>query len=212
MPSPVVPSELLSLLPSPTATQCDAFLKALIAFPLRVYQIFNWMFDSSGNLTAAFFNIARKPGTLVASFVSLNESTDFVLLCDGRAVSRTTYASLFAAIGTTYGVGDGSTTFNIPDVQTRALVATGSRVATGDDPALTYTLGQKLGEAYHKLITAEIPSHTHAIAANLYTTGLSGSADSKPDAGGPQVSGATGGGQVHENRQPSFAIHCYIAT
>jgi microcystin-dependent protein len=38
------------------------------------------------------------------------------LACDGSAVSRTTYASLFSAIGTTYGAGDGSTTFNVPDL------------------------------------------------------------------------------------------------
>ena len=41
------------------------------------------------------------------------------LECDGRAVSRTTYATLFAAIGTTYGAGDGSTTFNLPDFADR---------------------------------------------------------------------------------------------
>ena len=44
------------------------------------------------------------------------------LLCDGSAVSRTTYADLFTAIGTTYGAGDGSTTFNVPDVRGRVPV------------------------------------------------------------------------------------------
>lgn len=38
------------------------------------------------------------------------------LICNGNAVSRTTYANLFAVIGTTYGVGDGSTTFNLPTI------------------------------------------------------------------------------------------------
>jgi microcystin-dependent protein len=41
------------------------------------------------------------------------------MLCDGRAVSRTVYASLFSALGTAYGTGDGSTTFNIPDFRGR---------------------------------------------------------------------------------------------
>src|SRR3972149_3319033 len=41
------------------------------------------------------------------------------LLCDGAAVSRTTYANLFDVIGTAFGVGDGSTTFNVPDIQRR---------------------------------------------------------------------------------------------
>ena len=48
------------------------------------------------------------------------------LMCDGSAVSRTTYASLFTAIGTAYGVGDGSTTFNVPDMRGRVLVGSGS--------------------------------------------------------------------------------------
>jgi len=55
------------------------------------------------------------------------------LLCDGSAVSRTTYASLFTAISTTYGVGDGSTTFNLPNLKGRAIVGAGTaatKVAT----------------------------------------------------------------------------------
>lgn len=48
------------------------------------------------------------------------------LFCDGSAISRTTYADLFAVIGTTYGVGDGSTTFNLPDSRGRALIGVGT--------------------------------------------------------------------------------------
>jgi len=47
-------------------------------------------------------------------------------LCDGTALSRTTYATLFSAIGTTYGTGDGSTTFNIPDLLGRVPVGAGA--------------------------------------------------------------------------------------
>jgi microcystin-dependent protein len=54
------------------------------------------------------------------------------LLCDGSPISRTTYADLFALISTTYGAGDGSTTFNIPDMRGRAVIGagTGTKVAT----------------------------------------------------------------------------------
>jgi microcystin-dependent protein len=54
------------------------------------------------------------------------------LLCDGAEISRTTYSDLFALIGTTYGVGNGSTTFNIPDLRGRVImgVGTGTKVAT----------------------------------------------------------------------------------
>lgn len=47
---------------------------------------------------------------------------DNYLLCDGREVSRTTYAALFAAIGTTYGAGDGSSTFNLPNIDLSSLI------------------------------------------------------------------------------------------
>jgi microcystin-dependent protein len=50
------------------------------------------------------------------------------LLCDGSAVSRATYAALFGLIGTTYGAGDGSTTFNVPDLRSSLPVGTGQRV------------------------------------------------------------------------------------
>jgi microcystin-dependent protein len=53
------------------------------------------------------------------------------LLCDGSAVSRTTYATLFGAIGTTYGVGDGSTTFNVPDLRERFPLGAGATHALG---------------------------------------------------------------------------------
>lgn len=59
---------------------------------------------------------------------------DGYLLCDGRAVSRTTYSELFYVIGTTYGEGDGTTTFNIPDLTDRFLMGEGSLNDMGDYP------------------------------------------------------------------------------
>lgn len=82
------------------------------------------------------------------------------LVCDGTAVSRTTYADLFAVIGTTFGVGDGSTTFNLPNFKGRTPLGVGLATATG---ATTHTLAQMGGEETHTLTTAEIPAHTHSI-------------------------------------------------
>jgi microcystin-dependent protein len=72
------------------------------------------------------------------------------LLCTGTAVSRTTYAALFAVIGTTFGVGDGSTTFNLPNYTNRMPYGT--------------TVGATGGSATTTLITANLPSHTHSIS------------------------------------------------
>ena len=77
------------------------------------------------------------------------------MLCDGRAVSRTTYATLFQAIGTTYGAGDGSTTFNLPNLSERVPVGKSSK----------YALGSKGGSAINTLTVANLPAHTHTLAA-----------------------------------------------
>jgi microcystin-dependent protein len=73
------------------------------------------------------------------------------LLCNGSAVSRTTYAVLFAAIGTTYGTGDGFTTFNLPDMRDRFPVGAGT----------TYSNNSKGGNDSITLTTAQLPSHSH---------------------------------------------------
>lgn len=82
------------------------------------------------------------------------------LLCNGAAVSRTTYASLYTVIGTTYGAGDGSTTFNVPNLQDRVPVGSGS----------TYARGATGGAATVTLTTAQIPSHSHTLASGTVST------------------------------------------
>jgi microcystin-dependent protein len=86
------------------------------------------------------------------------------LLCDGSAVSRTTYAALFTAISTTYGAGDGSTTFNLPDTRGRTVVGAGQ--GTGLSNRLVGAVG---GEETHQLTIAELASHTHTQNAHTHT-------------------------------------------
>lgn len=81
------------------------------------------------------------------------------LICDGSEISRTTYSSLFAAIGTIYGAGDNSTTFNIPNISGR--VAIGSSVRN--------TIGTTGGEETHTLLTNEMPTHSHTIPSHGHT-------------------------------------------
>jgi microcystin-dependent protein len=75
------------------------------------------------------------------------------LFCDGSAVSRTTYQSLYLAIGTTYGSGDGSTTFNLPNLQ--------GKVPVGKNSGTFSALGATGGAETHTLSVTEMPSHTH---------------------------------------------------
>ena len=70
------------------------------------------------------------------------------LICNGQAVSRTTYAALYAVIGTTYGAGDGSTTFNIPNLVNKTVRGSNSLGKTGGADTVT-------------LSTANMPAHTH---------------------------------------------------
>lgn len=83
---------------------------------------------------------------------------DNFMWADGSAISRTTYADLFAVIGTTYGTGDGSTTFNLPDKR--------SRVSIMKDSTDFATLGATGGEKNHTLTDLEIPQHNHHISAD----------------------------------------------
>jgi len=80
------------------------------------------------------------------------------LKCDGTAISRTTYAALFAVVGTSYGTGNGSTTFNVPNLSVRMPVGPGA--------APYNVLGAVGGEERHLLNLAEIPTHSHDISHN----------------------------------------------
>lgn len=147
------------------------------------------------------------------------------LLCDGAAVSRATYASLFAAIGTTYGVGDGATTFNLPNLGGRVRVG---YVAGGDGDGDYGTVGETGGEKEHALIEAELASHTHAVtdpghshtqkiiggaALSVLGGATYGNTDSVTSANTTGITlGATGSGTAHENRQPFVVFAAIIKT
>jgi microcystin-dependent protein len=109
------------------------------------------------------------------------------LLCDGSAISRSTYASLFAAIGTQYGSGDGTTTFNLPDIKGRTIVGKDSGQTEFD------TLGEQGGAKTHTLTTAQMPSHTHTGTTSsdgAHTHTFSGTTSTD---GSHQHTGARGG-------------------
>lgn len=94
------------------------------------------------------------------------------LLCEGQAVSRTTYKALFDAIGTTFGAGDGSTTFNVPDLRGRVPMGAGTGAGLS-----ARTRGQSIGAESHTLSAAESGvaphGHGHNIGVSSSGTGIS---------------------------------------
>jgi microcystin-dependent protein len=125
------------------------------------------------------------------------------MLCDGAAVSRTSYHELFAVIGTTYGAGDGSTTFNLPNLK--------GRVPVGRDAAQTEfdALGESGGAKTHTLTTAEIPSHSHGLTQTYVTAGGVGVAAITYTATSSNT-GPSGGGGAHNNLQPYLTLNYII--
>ena len=139
------------------------------------------------------------------------------LFCDGSAVSRTTYAALFAAIGTTYGAGNGTTTFNLPDSRGRTRagkddmggVAANRLTAVGSGITGT-TLGANGGSEAHTLTTAQLPQHNHSIPWSPGNAG--GAAGSGVVFAGTAATttGNQGTGSSHQNTQPTIVFNTII--
>ena len=95
------------------------------------------------------------PAGVMLDFAGATPPTGW-LICDGRVVSRSTYAALFGVIGTTYGGGDGSTTFNLPNLIGRVTAGAGNG-ALGNR-----ALGSAVGTAQERLSATQMPLHNHA--------------------------------------------------
>jgi microcystin-dependent protein len=139
--------------------------------------------------------------------------------CDGQTLPIAENDALFQLIGTTYG-GDGQTTFNLPNLQSRVPIHMG----TGPD-GTTYQIGEMAGTEQETLTVQQIPIHTHPwLASNanaaspspigavpavaqgdLYATGLS------PTPFSPMAVSPAGGSQPHENTQPFLCINYIIS-
>ena len=123
------------------------------------------------------------------------------LLCNGSAVSRTKYATLFAEIGTAHGVGDGSTTFNLPNGKGRGVF--------GQHTSGAMTVrGASVGTETETLTIAQMPAHFG------HTSFVPNSLDAVIDSGGgggsvgsaPVTSGSAGGGGAHTNLSPYLVV------
>jgi microcystin-dependent protein len=143
------------------------------------------------------------------------------LLSAGQAVSRSTYAALFTAISTTYGAGDGSTTFNLPDLRGRAAFgvdnmngSTASRVTSGGSGVTGTTLGASGGAETVTLSSAQMPAHVHS-GVTPSTGGTGGLAGGCGGGGSISATGdtnSTGGGGAHTNLPPTIMLNYIIKT
>jgi len=135
--------------------------------------------------------------------------------CSGQTLPINQNQALFSLLGTTFG-GNGTTTFNLPDLRSRAPVHAGNG----------FVLGQMGGEEGHTLSAGELPAHTHALLADPRegnTASPVGGTPAKTGAGTPAFSGqanatmaadsisSVGGSQPHDNMKPYLAMTCIIA-
>ena len=133
-----------------------------------------------------------------------NEIPNSWLLCDGSAISRIAYADLFEVIGTTYGEGDGSTTFNLPNLKGKTIVG------LDEDDTDFNKLGKIGGEKEHILTIEEMPSHRHPTRYGDTEGGDgSGYRFSNTLATSTQIVESAGGNQAHNNLQP-YIVFNYI--
>ena len=151
------------------------------------------------------------------SFFSFNFAPKGWAFCNGQILPINQNQALFSLLGTTFG-GNGTTTFQLPNLQGRVPLHAGSG----------FTLGETGGETAHTLTLTELPAHTHAVQGTTATaTALSPAsnvfATSTDDPYGPFPAtapvvtlnagslGPTGGGQPHDNHQPYLVINACIA-
>jgi len=158
----------------------------------------------------SFLASSLAPTATVLPFAAASAPSGW-LLCNGAAVSRTTYAELFAAIGTTYGVGDGSTTFNVPNAQGVFLRGAGSQ--TISSISYTGTRGTTQGD--------QVQSHRHTSSfdgrfvvqsgpGGLASGGFLVATDSSVSLSAPSVDGANGTPRTGTQTHPANISVNYI--
>lgn len=191
---------------------------------------------TNGNTIVSSVVVAGNPLMPAGAVLDFAGSTIPIgfLNCNGAAVSRTTFSDLFNAIGTVYGVGDGTTTFNLPNFNGRTSVGGGTYTDTVLG-SVTRSVGQNYGAASHVLTEAQMPRHTHIQNAHNHSVpqlGVRGFADNATGGyyptyvsdvtgstiatnkytGGLGVAESASAGDTHNIMQPSLAINKMIKT
>lgn len=191
---------------TPSENPASGYVKIYFKSDNKLYKL-----DSGGTETeiggssAVDFSSLQATGMVAFTTHDLASIPSGWLLCDGSAVSRTTYADLFAVCGTKFGIGDGSTTFNLPDLRSkfpRGTPASTEAGGTGGADSVTLSISQ-------------IPAHSHSLteqinsAINVHYFATTGGSRYKTES---RNTGSQGGGGSHENRPPFLDLVGIIRT
>ena len=161
--------------------------------------------------------IAGVPAGLVLPY-AVSSAPSGYLLCNGQAVSRSTYSTLFAVVSSLYGNGDGSSTFNVPDLRGRFVAGwdAGTGVLTSVTASMIVgsTIGNTGGTQNVALTVAQMPAHVHtAYARGSGSDGESGLSEASTYETLTTVStGSTGGTGSHSNIPPAIILNYIIKT
>lgn len=208
MSSPVTPSDFDDAVPSANSDMCEKFSK-LLNVPALMRDFLAYLLNTDGSLSDEFLQevaaYAVPTGTVIYS--ATTSMGDAWILADGSEVSRTEYANLYSAIGTRYGDGNGTTTFNLPDLRGRSPIGSGN----GDGLTPRNINSVTCGEESHTQTVEEMPAHTHGWsgpearneergdgANNVWKNTLAAVTDS------------TGGGQPFNVVHPCVILHPFI--
>ena len=177
--------------------------------------------NSANVVAVSAFNAANTgtPAGVIMPYAGSSEPSGW-LFCSGNAISRSTYSGLFSAIGTTYGPGDTSTTFNLPDLRGRVIAGrddmggtTALRVTNSGSNANSgiagTTLGANGGTQTHILTTAQLPTF------NMRSTTATSSpahGDFAPFPVADDVNVTVGENYPHLNMQPTIILNYIIKT
>ena len=169
----------------------------------------------TSNIQTQIDGVASSPTASVIAYAGSSAPSGW-LFCDGASISRSTYSTLYAAIGTTYGSASGST-FSVPDLKGRVIAgkeSSDTRLTSGGSNINGGTLGSSGGTETHILLTAEMPEHTHTQSSNVNTGGAEGGtgAPGSVTAGSTTSTFPTGGDGAHQNTQPTLILNYIIKT
>jgi microcystin-dependent protein len=180
----------------------------------------NYLTGVTSNIQTQINAFATFPPGVTLPYAGSSAPSGWVL-CDGQALNRVTYAALFAIISTTFGAGNGSTTFNVPDLRGRVVAGkddmggvaanrlTGTSGGVDGD-----TLGASGGAETHVVTTAEMPAHTHSLTYGRKDVNGGGGTDPSylERTGYTKTTASAGSGAAHNNVQPTLIMNYIIKT